>query len=151
LVYLGLFTLLRLLLKRESGTVGITDLLMVVLLADAAQNAMAGEYHSLVDGFFLVGTIVFWSFFLDWIAYHVPAFHRLIHPSPLPLVKDGKLLRRNMRKELITEDELLSHIRQQGIDDIARVKEAFMEGDGQISVIADQEPESRPPKKKNIL
>jgi uncharacterized membrane protein YcaP (DUF421 family) len=51
------------------------------------------------------------------------------------LVKNGQLLRRNMRRELITEDELLSKLRQQGVDDLSEVKEAFMEGDGQISVV----------------
>jgi uncharacterized membrane protein YcaP (DUF421 family) len=46
-------------LRREPGTVGIADLLMVVLIADASQNAMAGEYHSILDGLILVLTIVF--------------------------------------------------------------------------------------------
>jgi uncharacterized membrane protein YcaP (DUF421 family) len=138
-------------MKRESGSVGITDLLMVVLLADAAQNAMSGDYHSLADGFFLVGTIIFWSYTLDWLAFRVPVLNRLIHAEPLLLVKDGKLMRRNMRKELITEEEILSNIRKQGIEEIARVKEAYMEGDGQISVIADQASEARPKPKKKVL
>ncbi len=53
-----------------------------------------------------------------------------------------------MRKELITEDEIISYIRKQGLSDIAKVKEAYMEGDGQISVIAAREPENRPAKEK---
>ncbi len=59
LIYLALFALLRFVLKREAGAVGITDLLVVVLIADAAQSAMAGSYTSLPDGLVLVGTIVF--------------------------------------------------------------------------------------------
>nr|MBP7571903.1 DUF421 domain-containing protein [Acidobacteriota bacterium] len=49
-IYLGLFLLLRLVLKRQAGTVGITDLLVIVLIADAAQNAMADDYRSVPDG-----------------------------------------------------------------------------------------------------
>jgi uncharacterized membrane protein YcaP (DUF421 family) len=130
-VYLALFFLLRVVLKRQSGTTGVTDLLVIVLIADAAQNAMANDYKSLPDGLLLVGTIVAWSFLLDWIAFHFP--------RSLPLVKDGVMLRRNMRRELITEDDLLAQLRQQGIEDLSGVKAVYMEGDGQFSVINGQQ------------
>ena len=67
----------------------------------------------------LVVTIVCWNYTLDWIGYRFPRFQRFFYPPPLPLVRDGALLRRNMRQELITIDELMSHLRQEGIDDIA--------------------------------
>lgn len=136
LTYLALFAILRFVLKREAGTVGITDLLVVVLIADAAQNAMSDDYHSITDGILLVATIVFWSFALNWLGYHVPALRPFLHPPPLTLVRDGRMLRPNMRRELITEDELMSQLRQQGVDDLGEVKIACMEGDGRISVIA---------------
>jgi uncharacterized membrane protein YcaP (DUF421 family) len=135
LVYLGLVVLLRLILKRETGAIGITDLLMVVLLAEAAQSALANDYSSISDGFVLILTVIFWNYTLDWLGYRFPAIQKFVHPPPLMLVKNGQLLRRNMRRELITEDELLSKLRQQGVDDLSEVKEAFMEGDGQISVV----------------
>jgi uncharacterized membrane protein YcaP (DUF421 family) len=134
-MYLALFALLRLVLKRQSGTVGITDLLVVVLLADAAQNGLAGEYTSIADGLLLVATIIFWSFALDWLGYRFPLLQRLVHPPPLLLVKDGSKLRHNMRRELITDDELMSQLREQGVDDLSQVKAVYMEGDGQFSVI----------------
>lgn len=135
IVYFAIFLLLRLVLKRQAGAVGITDLLVVVLIADAAQNAMADDYHSIPDGLLLVATIVFWSYALDWLGYRFPRLQRLIHPPPLPLVKDGRLLRPNMRRELITEHELMSQLREQGVEDMSSVKMAYMEGDGYISVI----------------
>lgn len=135
LVYLSIFFLLRVLLKRQAGTVGIADLLVVVLIADAAQNAMANDYHSVTDGLLLVATIVFWSYALDWIGFRFPAIQHFVHPPPLRLVKDGRILRRNMEKELITEEELMSQLRQQGVENLAKVKEARMEGDGRISVV----------------
>lgn len=134
-MYLVLFWLLRFVLKRVAGTVGMADLLMVVLIADAAQNALADDYRSIVDGVVLVITIVFWNYLLDWIGYRFPRFQRFFHPPPLPLVRDGHLLRQNMRQELITLDELMSQLRQQGIEDLEQVKSAAMEGDGRISVI----------------
>ena len=135
LIYLGIFALMRFVLKREAGTIGLPDLLMTVLIADAAQNAMAVEYHSITEGFLLILTLVFWNYTLDWLGQRFPRIERLLHPPPLPLVQDGRLLRRNMRRELITEEELRSHLRQQGLEEFAQVQAAYMEGDGQISII----------------
>jgi uncharacterized membrane protein YcaP (DUF421 family) len=133
--YLALFAMLRIVLKREAGTVGITDLLVLVLIADAAQNAMAGDYNSITDGLLLVATIVFWCYVLDWLAFHFKSVDRLLRPPSLPLIENGRMLVRNMRKELITEEELLGQLREQGIEDIRAVKKACMETDGNISVL----------------
>src|SRR5205085_9001258 len=96
---------------------------------------MASDYTSIPDGMVLIATLVFWSFALDWLGYHVRVIQRFVRPAPLLLVRDGRMLRRHMRQELITEDELMSQLRLQGTDDLAEVKEARMEGDGRISVI----------------
>ena len=133
-VYFLLFAFLRI-LRRETGAIGITDLLVVVLIADAAQNAMAGEYVSVTEGAILVGTIAVWDYTLDWLGYHSPAVARLIRPAPLTLVKDGRMLRRNMKRELITEEELMSQLRQQGVGDLSEVESARLEGDGRVSVV----------------
>jgi len=135
IMYLGLFILLRVILKREAGTVGMTDLLVVVLLADASQNAMANDYKSITDGLLLVLTIITWSYVLNFLGYAFPKVQKLIHPPPLLLIKYGMIIKKNLRKEFITEDELMSQIREQGIADIKEVKEAYMEMDGHISVI----------------
>jgi uncharacterized membrane protein YcaP (DUF421 family) len=138
-MYLALFFLLRVILKRQAGTLGMTDLLLITLLADASQNGMAGDYKSLPDGIVLVATIIFWSYALDWLSFKSPRFQRLIEPPPLPLIKNGQLLRRNMRRELITEADLMGQLREQGISDISKVKEAYIESDGRISVVERKE------------
>lgn len=133
-VYLFLFVVLRI-LRRETGAIGIADLLVVVLVADAAQNAMAHDYESITEGFVLVATIVFWNFTLDWLSYRFPRFQRLVRPAPLVLVQDGVMNRKNMRREMITKEELLSQLREHGVEDISQVKRCYMEGDGHFSVI----------------
>jgi uncharacterized membrane protein YcaP (DUF421 family) len=134
LMYLGLFALLRV-FCREAGTVSIPDLLVLVLIADAAQNAMSANYYAVTDGLVLVGTIIAWSYILNWVGYQVPAIRRVVHSPPLPLIENGDLLRNNMRRQFVTVDELMTHLREQGIEDVARVKRAYLEGDGRISVI----------------
>src|SRR5919107_3438240 len=135
LTYVMLFLILRFLLKRQTGVIGIADLLVIVLIADAAQNAMAAEYKSITEGTLLVLTIVFWNYALDWLGFHLPFFRRFTRPPPLPLIENGRFLRRNMREEMITTEELMSQLRQQGIEDPAKVRKAFIEGDGRISII----------------
>lgn len=58
-MYISLFVLLRVILKRQTGTLGMSDLLLVTLLADASQNGMAGDYNSFPDGLVLVSTLIF--------------------------------------------------------------------------------------------
>ena len=138
-MYLSLVVLLRIVLKRQTGTLGMTDLLLITLLADASQNAMAGEYKSLPDGIVLVATIIGWNYAFDWLSVKSAWFERLIQPAPLALVKRGKLLRQNMRRELITEAELRGKLREQGVEDVSKVKQANIESDGQISVVEYQQ------------
>src|SRR5262245_38058277 len=125
IVYLVLFFFFRI-LRREAGTIGIADLLVVVLIADATQNAMGSKYESITEGIILVGTILFWNYTLDWLAYKFSAFHKLLNPKPLLLITDGKLMRRNLQKEMITR-ELMSQLREQGVEEISEVKRCYSE------------------------
>jgi uncharacterized membrane protein YcaP (DUF421 family) len=147
-IYWFLFLLFRFVLRRDVGSVGIADVLLLVLIADASQNAMAGGYESVTDGVILVATIAFWNYFLDWASYHSSAVRKFVEPQPLLVIRNGQLMRRNMRRELLGKDELMAQLREQGIEDFSEVKEARMEGDGQISVIKkDAKPgDAQPPK-----
>jgi uncharacterized membrane protein YcaP (DUF421 family) len=142
LTYIMLFLILRFLLKRQSGVIGIADLLVIVLIADAAQNAMASEYKSITEGCILILTIVFWNYAVDWLGYRFPSLRRLTRPAPLLLIKDGKMIFKNMRQEMITTDELNSQLRQQGVDHCSKVKRAYIEGDGSISIIRNDDGET---------
>ena len=148
-IYLLLFGILRV-LRREAGAISVGDLLVVVLVADAAQNAMASDYKSITEGVLLVGTIVGWDYFLNWLGYRSRWVHHLLRPAPLPLIKDGRLLRRNLRQELITTDELMSELRQQGVESVDAVRRCYLEGDGHFSVITDQGEKSEHGKKKSL-
>ena len=141
IMYFVLFGFIRLAMKRQAGGIGTTDVLVIVLLAEVAGNGFVAEYKSVVEGTVLVVTILFWSYALEWIAYRVPAIERLLHPATLLLIVDGKVIRKNMRAELITHDELAAQMRENGIEDFFQVKRACMEADGMISFIK-MEPQS---------
>ena len=134
-MYWFLFVLFRLVVRRRVGAVGMSDMLLLVIIADAAQNAMSGGYQSITDGCILVATIVGWNVVVDWLVYRSQAMQRLLEPSPLLLVDRGRVLRRHLRMEFVTEEELRAKLRERGVSDYAEVDKAYMESDGQVSVI----------------
>jgi uncharacterized membrane protein YcaP (DUF421 family) len=142
-VYLGLFVLMRFVFRREAGASRISMLLLLVLMADAVQNAMSGTYTSVTDGLLLVATIMAWDYALDWLASYFPRFAELIHPRPLLLVRRGQLMRDNMRQELVSEQELWTGLRQHGVRELDEVESAYMEGDGKLSVFRREEKRKR--------
>ena len=142
--------LLRVVLRRESGTLGITDLLVIVLIADAAQNGMADDYTSVPYGLLLVFVIIGWSWVLDWLSFRYGWLERIIRPAPLTIIERGRIDRAAMRREFITMDELRSQLREQGIEDVAKVKRARMEPDGRLSVIEFEGGRHDPPKEAQV-
>lgn len=130
-----LLLIFRLVLRRDIGSASITDFLFVVILGDAAQNSMIGQGSSVGDGMVLVSTLVLWNYTLDFLSYRFPKIDRLISARKLCLVRDGKLQRRNLRKEFITADEISEKLREAGLERLDQVKLMYMESDGEISVI----------------
>ena len=135
IIYWFLFLVFRLVLHRDVGAIGIADVLLLVLVADAAQNAMAAEYRSVTDGLILVSTIIGWNVVIDWLAYRFPLVRRLAQPPALLLVRDGAILRGNLRRELMTVDDLMAKLREHGVEHLGEVRAVRMEADGTISVI----------------
>ena len=152
-MYLFILVLMRV-FRREAGTLSTPDLLVVVLVADAAQNGMSAQYRSLTEAAVLVGTIFLWDYVLDFLSYRSRAIHRLLHRAPLPLVLNGKIQRKNLKSEMLTLDDLLGQLREQGVADVGEVKRSFIESDGHLSVIrykvAEDGSHKQPDKKAGI-
>ena len=135
IMYLVLFAILRFLGRRQAGHFGPADLLVIVLIADAAQNALGAEYRSVTEGILLVSTLVAWDYALDWAAWRFPALRPILKAPSLKLIENGRILRSNLRAEMLSVDELMSQLREEGIEDVKDVKLARLEGDGRLSVI----------------
>jgi uncharacterized membrane protein YcaP (DUF421 family) len=150
LVYWLLFLIFRFVLRRDVGAVGIADILLLVIVADAAQNAMSGGYDTFTEGAVLVLTIVAWNWLLDMLSYRFAIVRRFATPARLTLVQRGVPQRRNMRREFITMNELQEKLREQGIEKLTDVKAAYLEGDGQISVIRNDESSAQKPPSRSF-
>jgi uncharacterized membrane protein YcaP (DUF421 family) len=135
LIYVGLVLLFRFALQRDLVGLGVADVLFIALLADAAQNGMAGEYRSVSDAIVLLGTLAFWNAAMNFATFRWPSMRWLLEARTLELIRDGRVLRRNLKREWITVDELMSQLRAKGIEDVARVKLAVLESDGELSIL----------------
>ncbi|MET0962676.1 MAG: YetF domain-containing protein [Noviherbaspirillum sp.] len=134
-MYWFLFLIFRFVVRRDVGSVGVADILILVIVADAAQNGMSGEYNSVPDGMVLVGTLIFWNVLLDRLSFRYKAFRIFTVAPPVCLVRNGELQRRNLRREYITVDELWTQMREQGVQSMDEVKDVYLESDGRFSVM----------------
>jgi uncharacterized membrane protein YcaP (DUF421 family) len=148
-LYFVIFIFMRV-FRRQAGALSMADLLVIVLVADAAQNAMAAEYRSITEGAVLVATIFFWNLALDFLSFHSKTMNAMLNPKPLPLILDGRVQRKNLRTELMTLDELKELVHEQGVEDIGDVRKAYLEPDGHVSVIR-KAPEGTQPRQRHDI
>jgi uncharacterized membrane protein YcaP (DUF421 family) len=134
-IYAFLFVIFRFLMRRDVGSMSVADILLLVIVADASQNALAGEYRSITDGMILVGTIVGWNALLDWAAYRSRRADRVIEPQQQVLVRNGEIQYDALKHEMMTERELMAKLREHGVAKLAEVKRAYLESGGSVTVI----------------
>jgi len=134
-IYWGIYLLFRFGGRRNIGSLGFADIVVVMLVSEAVGNGLSGSSDTVTDGLIVAAGIVLWSFLVDRLGYFFPAVSRVLSPDQLLLVKDGILQLKNMRREYVTRAELLEQLRINGIDELMQVKRAFLEANGEISVI----------------
>ena len=134
-VYFALLALLRVVPKWQAGPGSIASMLFVVMLGGLAGDAVKGKTDSVTDLLLMIATVMLWVVAVDWLSYRWGWFHFLAQDSPTCLVRDGRILRKNLRREMISEEDLMTQLRRQDVDNIAHVREAILEADGSISVV----------------
>jgi uncharacterized membrane protein YcaP (DUF421 family) len=134
-MFLAIFAMMRVAGQRESGVHSLTDLLVVVLVAEAAAHGMSGDARGTADSVLLVATILGWSVALDAIAYRWPRLAPLLKSRATPLIVDGRVNQRAPRREFMQREELMAELRRHGIIDVKDVAQAYLEANGMVSVI----------------
>ena len=138
-IYLALIVAMRVVGQREVGGIGMTDLLVVVLVVEAAGVGLRGETTSIGDSLVLVATVLAWSVAIDAITYRWPRVAKLLKARPKAIIRNGTFDRHVMHREFMTRDEVLSQLRLHGITDPAAVHRAYIEPNGMVSVIRQDE------------
>lgn len=138
ILYFLILFILRVLPRRSAGELGAMDLVFILLLTEAASHAL-GDFTTLGDGLIMLVVFVICNYGVNHLTYHHGFFRKLFEQRPVQIIKDGRLIYRNMRRELITKDELMANLRENGIENISDVKKAFVESEGNISFIKFEE------------
>jgi uncharacterized membrane protein YcaP (DUF421 family) len=135
ILYFFVFIIMRTTLRRSAGELAMLDFIFVLLVANGAADSMTGGAESLTNGAMIILTVVAWNYAMNTLSWHIPSLQRLTTPPPLQVIRDGEMIRKSMRREFITKEELIQNLREEGVEDISVVKSAYIEGDGNISVI----------------
>ncbi|MFF6877421.1 DUF421 domain-containing protein [Streptomyces sp. NPDC012474] len=151
ITFLVLMAMMRAAGQREAGGLGITDVFLVVLVAQAVAPGLVGESHSITDGVILAATVILWSLVLDAVAYRWPRLSRVIKARPRLLIEHGRLNHKVMRRELMTRSEVTVQLRLHGIEDISQVQRACLEPNGMISILRQNGTETDEPARPEVL
>jgi uncharacterized membrane protein YcaP (DUF421 family) len=139
IIFVVLLVGLRLTGKRQSAHVTLFDLILILLIANAAQNAMVGTDTSLVGGLVAMGTLLGVNSVIAWFSRRSKKLGRLIQGVPTILIRHGEVIAENLRREGMGQDDLLRALREHGVEDAGAVRTAILEVDGTISVLLKRE------------
>ncbi len=136
LIYFFLLACLRLFARREVSKLGLSDLLILFLLATAVRHGLTGRYTGVGDALIIAATLMCWDWLLNWAAFRSLKVRWLVRGSAIQVVRDGSIVEENARSQRLTRDDILEKVREHGVGSIAEVREAYIEPDGKFSVIA---------------
>jgi len=139
IVYLALLVGLRRTGKRQVGQMTPFDLLLLLLLANAVQNAMTGPDTSVAGGLAAAATLFAANAAVAWTARRSGRAERWVEGTPTLLIRHGRILEANLAREGITREELLRALREHGVDAVEAVRSAILEVDGTVSVLREDE------------
>ena len=134
-VYLMILIGLRLSGKREIGQMAVFDLVLLLLIANAVQNAMVGPDTSLLGGLVAAAVLLALNAGVAWLRLRSMRLRRLIEGSPSLLILHGQVIKERLRREGVDVETLETAIREHGVEDLSDVEMAVLEIDGSISVV----------------
>lgn len=137
-VYAVVLGMVRLSGKRALGQITPFDVLLIVLLGNAVQNALLGEDTSLAGGLLLAATLIAINYAVGWLVSRSRRMERLVEGEPVLVARDGKLLESVLRRELLTRADFDAALRQQGCRSIDEVELALLETNGHITIVPRQ-------------
>lgn len=149
-VYLFMLVALRVFGKKELSQLNTFDVILILLISNAVQNAMVGPDVSLAGGLCAAAVLFLLNFLLKKLIRKSAVFADVLSGKPYILVHDGKADFKTLAKLDIASDELMQAIREHGVEHITDVKLAMLEPDGNISIISGTNPLRQTHHKKKV-
>jgi uncharacterized membrane protein YcaP (DUF421 family) len=135
-VYFFIILGIRLFGKKELAQLSVYDLVFILLISNAVQNAMVGPDSTLLGGLVAAASLFVVNYILKKLQFRFPKFGKAIQGEAIMLVFKGKILSSHLKNAGITEDELMETIREHGVASVSEVDLAVLEVDGNISVLS---------------
>ncbi len=135
-VYFFMMIALRLTGKKQLSQLNTTDVILILLISNAVQNAMVGNNTSLLGGVIAASVLFIINFILRKLMYKYQKLGEFLQEKPEILIHDGKLDFKILSKLDITSNELKEAMREHGVENFDQVKLAMLEVDGNISIIS---------------
>ncbi len=137
-LYILIMICLRLLGKKGLGEISIPDLVLIILVGEALGSLIPQE-NAFISAVVSIVTLGVINFILGRSVFYSKTFRKIVEGEPVLIVKDGRILKTNMKKEKLTMESLKEAIRSNGLNGIEEVKIAVLETDGEISIIEKSE------------
>lgn len=134
-VYLFLLVAFRIAGKRQLSQITSFDLVVLLIISNVVQNAVIGNDNSLGGGLFGATVIFVLNGFVAWLTFRFKRVERLVEHTPTVLVKGGRILRDNLRRERLSLPEFRAALRRHGLVSLRDVRYAILEEDGHITVL----------------
>jgi len=147
-VYIFIVVAIRVFGKNELAQLSVIDLVFILLISNAVQNAMVGTNSSLGGGIVAATSLFVVNYLFKRIMYRYPKLTKLIQGEPLLLIYNGKINLENVNKAEISMDEIMEAIREHGVEVVEQVDLAILEVDGNISVMSQEFRQKTTKKKK---
>ncbi|QSX74072.1 DUF421 domain-containing protein [Lysobacter arenosi] len=138
-VYVVLLAMIRMSGKRTMGQLTAFDMLLIVLLGNAVQNALLGKDTSMTGGLLLAATLIILNWLVGFITSRSKTAERILEGVPVVLVRNGHVYRDVLKRELVNRDDLAKAMRESGCSDIERVRLALLETDGRITIMTNEQ------------
>lgn len=140
IVYAVLLGMIRLSGKRTMGQFTAFDMLLIVLLGNAVQNALLGSDTSMSGGLLLAATLIVLNWLVGFATSRSRRVERLLEGAPVVLARNGHVYRDVLRRELVSRDDFAKAMRESGCSDVDRIHLALLETNGHITILLREVP-----------
>lgn len=134
-IFFALNLLIRLMGKRELAQMTPFELVLMIVLGDLIQQSVTQNDFSLTGALLAIGTMAFWALALSWLSFYSPKAESILDGEPRVIIRDGQIVREHLRRDRLTQAEILSEMRLAGIAHLPDVAWAILEPQGKISFI----------------
>lgn len=137
-IYLFIVIAIRLFGKKELAQLSVVDMVFILLISNAVQNAMVGPDSTLSGGLVAATTLFIMNYIFKYLQYRFPKFGKIVEGDATMLIYKGEILETHLKMAKITKNELMEAVREHGVASVKQVDLAILEVDGNISVLSNE-------------